>query len=281
MSSGKCLCSSVSWQITGTPVEAYHCHCSMCRKAHGAAFGTYYLMAAKDFQWTSDRETIVDFVSSPSVVRCFCGVCGSVVPQDSGDGELVYVPAGCHDEGPGVNAHIFAGSKAPWHDISDNLACYDAQPEGNDLPAYPDKPLASATEGIVRGSCLCGVVEFQVSGPFKVVHNCHCSRCRQARSAAYTTNGFTHMDAVHFTKGEQHQASYKLPTARFFTHSFCDICGSGLPRIDSKRKIAVIPMGVLDDDPKTRPVDNIFVGNKAAWVEICDDLPAFDQYPPG
>ena len=115
--------------------------------------------------------------------------------------------------------------------------------------------------------------------PFKVVHNCHCSRCRRARAAAFTTNGFTSSDGVRFTRGEEHVKVYKLPEARYFTQAFCDTCGSGLPRIDSERKLAAIPLGALDDDPGQGPVDHIFVDSKADWYRIGDELPQFSQGP--
>ena len=72
---------------------------------------------------------------------------------------------------------------------------------------------------------MCGAVEFHLTEPFTVVHNCHCSRCRRARAAAHATNGLAAMDAVRFVRGEEHLKSYKLPEARFFTQVFCDVCG--------------------------------------------------------
>src|SRR5207244_3749093 len=75
--------------------------------------------------------------------------------------------------------------------------------------------------GAVRGSCLCGAVTFVVEGkPLRAV-NCHCGRCRRARSAAHAANLFTAADGVKFTRGESNRSSYKLPEARFFTQVFC------------------------------------------------------------
>lgn len=279
MNSGKCLCGSVTWEIGDKPQAAYHCHCSMCRKAHGAAFGTYYLMAANDFKWTSALDTVTVYWSSPELERAFCSTCGSVVP--SGDDHGVYVPAGCHDQGAHADSHIFTASKAPWYDISDDLPRHEAfPPEAEDLTVIPDKTPAGAPEGVIRGSCLCGAIAFEVLEPFKIVHNCHCSRCRHARAAAHTSNGFTPGGAVRFTKGEEHLRAYKVPDARFFTHVFCDTCGSPVPRVDPERGIAITPLGALDDDPGTKPADNVFVASKAAWYDISDELPAYDEGPP-
>ena len=88
------------------------------------------------------------------------------------------------------------------------------------------------------------------------------------------------MEGVIFFKGEEHIKTYKVPGAKHFAHAFCDTCGCGVPRIDPGRRIAVIPLGALDDDPGVKAADNIFVAHKAQWYEITDDLPAYEEGPP-
>lgn len=281
MSTGSCLCGSVKWRIGGTPDSAYHCHCFMCRKAHGAAFGTYYYLPVGEFQWTSETDAIREYKSSRTTTRYFCGTCGSVVPNYDADGEHVYVPAGCHDDGPRVDANIFVGSRAPWHEITDDLPRHQAFPPGQDQPVCEARALPDKPPGILRGSCLCGAVAFEVNEPFKVIYNCFCTRCRQARAAAFTTNGFTSFAGVRFVKGEERLSRYKHPEARYFTQVFCDTCGSGLPRLDPERNLAVIPLGALDDDPGCRASDNIFVRHKAGWYDLTDSLPTYEEGPPG
>ena len=89
------------------------------------------------------------------------------------------------------------------------------------------------------------------------------------------------MEGVHFVHGEDHLSRFKVPDARFFTHVFCDTCGSGLPRIDEQRKIAIVPLGALDDDPSCKASDNIFARDKAAWYELDDNIPTYELGPPG
>ena len=279
MNKGRCLCGRVRWQFEGKPLAAHHCHCKMCRKAHGAAFGTYYFLARNQFSWESELNTVAEYRSSSELGRAFCTTCGSVVPNDEDGGEHTYVPAGGHDHGPAPDCHIFVAHKAPWFDITDELPRHDEFPPGVHGSVQSEQVHDEPQPGKLRGSCLCGAVEFVVEEGFKVVHHCHCSRCRYARAAAHTTNGFTSLDAVRFTKGEEHVKSYKVEDAKFFTHVFCDTCGSGLPRIDPGRGIAVTPLGALDDDPKTRAVDNIFVAHKAGWYDLTDDLPSFEEMP--
>jgi hypothetical protein len=114
--------------------------------------------------------------------------------------------------------------------------------------------------------------------PAQLARYCHCSRCRKARSAAFASNLFVSDAGVRFTRGEELVASYKIPEALRFTQCFCRRCGGKLPRVDPDRKLAVVPMGALDDDPGIRPSAHIFVGSKAAWDELADTLPQYAEY---
>ena len=278
MSRARCLCGAVAWEIDGPFELMSHCHCARCRKTHGAAFATYVAGPAARFRLRG-AENVVRWESSPGLFRCFCGRCGSVVPGDAFDGKM-FLPAGNFDDDPGARplAHIFVASKAPWFEIHDPLPRFDAYPPGIDAPVLPDRaPLDPP--GRTRGSCLCGGVTYVVEGQPLRCHNCHCSRCRKGRSAAHASNLFTPVDGVRFTRGADLLVSYKLPEAQRFTQTFCRTCGSLLPRIDQSRGIAVIPMGSLDDDPGFRPQSHIFVGSKAPWYAIADNLPQYAQYP--
>lgn len=281
MSKGTCLCGSVTWEITAEPFQAFNCHCKMCQKMHGAAFGTYYFVRPDQFRWTSSTDTIVHYRSSPQLVRSSCGECGSVVPYGTEGSDVWVAPAGCHDQGKKADCNIFVVDAAPWHEVTGDLPRHDAYPEATGIPSVDGKPVTEGRDGVVRGSCECDAIKFEVTTPFTVAYNCHCSRCRHGRAAAHASNGFTTADGVHFTKGEDHLKSYKVPEAQRFTQVFCDICSSLMPRLDPERNIAVIPLSALDDDPGIRPMSHIFVASMAGWHEITDDLPRYDEGPPG
>ncbi len=280
MTTGSCLCGTVSWRMEGPWEGMTHCHCSMCRKAHGAAFATYVTVARERFGWLSGEPAITGYESSPGFHRAFCGTCGSVVPSTENAGR-VFVPAGCLDEDPGLrpSAHIFAASKAPWHGIADDLPRADAYTDPASGPVIEQPARGAGRPGVLAGSCLCGAVAYEVRSPVHTVHNCHCQRCRKARAAAHTTNGFATADGLVYLRGEELLTQYKVPAARFFTHSFCRVCGSGMPRADLERGFAVIPFGSLDDDPGRGADDHIYTASKAAWYRIEDDLPQFEEGP--
>lgn len=272
---GGCLCGAVRWRAEGGLRLASHCHCSRCRKAHGTAYGSYAATPERGFRL---EGRAAGFESSPGFLRSFCARCGSVTPGPAGEQRLV--PLGSCDGDPGVRpkAHIFVASKAPWFEIHDALPRFDAYPPGMGAPALPSRaPLDPA--GAIRGSCLCGAVAFAITETPSLARFCHCSRCRKARASAFASNLFVPDSAVRFSRGESKLVSFKLPGARYFTQCFCGACGAKLPRLDPERKLAVVPMGSLDDDPGIRPREHIFTGSKAAWDEIGDGLPQHTEAP--
>lgn len=277
MTRASCLCGSVAWEIDGVLELMSHCHCSRCRKVHGSPFATYVAAPAAGFRLRGG-EHVVRWRSMPGVDRSFCGRCGSVVPGVE-SGERIFVPAGNFDDDPGARplAHIFVASKAPWYEIPDALPRFDAFPPGFDAPVLADRPPLDPPSGL-RGSCLCGGVTYVIDAQPLRAYNCHCGRCRKARSAAYAANLFAPADGVRFTRGADLLGSYKVPEAQRFSQVFCRTCGSPAPRIDRDRGVAGVPMGGLDDDTPLRPQAHIFVASKAPWFDIAGDLPQHAEY---
>ncbi|HEY6132091.1 MAG TPA: GFA family protein [Halioglobus sp.] len=128
---GSCLCGAVTYEIDGSLTGAGNCHCTICRKSHGAAFATWTFFAPDQFRWTSGVELIERYASSPGNERCFCSRCGSPLAV-SHEGEIREVVLASIDGDPGVRPaeHIFTGFKAPWYDITDTLPQHRDWPPG-------------------------------------------------------------------------------------------------------------------------------------------------------
>jgi hypothetical protein len=277
-----CLCGDVRWNVDAAPVALTHCHCGRCRKQHGTPFATHGMTPSAGFQLASEAS-VATWESSQGFARRFCKRCGSAVPAAPRPGEaFVFLPAGNFDDDLAVrpSLHIFVASKAPWYEIPDSLPRFDAYPPGVEGSVLPDPPLAPRPAGKTRGSCNCGAVAFEYEGEPILCRNCHCLRCRKARSAAHASNLGVRVAQLRFTRGEDRLRSYKIPEAKFFTQVFCNVCGSKAPRVDPSRDLAVVPLGSLDDDPGVKPREHIFVGSKAPWFEIADSLPQYAEAAP-
>ena len=127
---GGCLCGAVKYELHGKSTSVSYCHCSMCRKVHGAAFGSFLHADGRGFRWLSGESDVENYHSSPGNVRAFCKFCGSNMPVLEGEGTHVIVPAGTLDDDPQVRpmVHIHTASKAPWFEITDALPQFPAFP---------------------------------------------------------------------------------------------------------------------------------------------------------
>jgi hypothetical protein len=128
---GSCLCGSIRYEVRGLLGPATHCHCSMCRKAHGAAFGTYARVQKVDFVLVSGAEDIASYLSSPEVTRTFCRKCGSTLQFIRSTRPNTFsLVLGTLDDDPGVRPvmHIHIESKVPWLDINDGLPQHVGHP---------------------------------------------------------------------------------------------------------------------------------------------------------
>jgi hypothetical protein len=134
MVKGSCLCGGAQYEINGDIKLMANCHCSMCRKHHGAAFVTFVGVNTADFRWLKGEDLLERYQTSPGHVRAFCRVCGSSLPDPDPGATDFYLPAGTLDDDPGARlaGHIFVGSKAPWVEINDGLPQFDEYPPGFD-----------------------------------------------------------------------------------------------------------------------------------------------------
>jgi hypothetical protein len=276
---GGCLCGKVRFEIDGPFTMAMNCHCSMCRKHHGAPFATFAAAPIEGFRWLAGQESVGEVQSSEHGKRSFCKTCGSVAPLLMPQWQMAVVFPGNLDASPDVrvDAHIFVSSKAPWYTIADDLPQYPEYPPSFAGASPVPRPAVEPKPGVTQGSCLCGDVAYEMSGAPRVFYQCHCSRCRRARSAAHAANLFYTLEQFRWVRGEAQVVEYKLPEAERFGVAFCGRCGGSVPRV---RGVVVAPAAALDTDPGMKPMAHICVASKAPWFEIRDSIPQLDGLPP-
>ncbi len=129
---GSCLCGAVKYEVTGEPKRFYHCYCSRCRKVTGTGHASNMFLEPAALKWLSGEEQVRTF-KVPEAKRFtsnFCATCGSRLPRQAKDSDVVVIPAGSLDDAAPINpqARIFFDSRASW-------CCTD-----DALPFYPELP---------------------------------------------------------------------------------------------------------------------------------------------
>ena len=127
------------------------------------------------------------------------------------------------------------------------------------------------------GRCYCGAVHYTVDGAFDYALNCHCSQCRRVTGSAFKPFAGVARARVAVTEGAD--ALLVMGTARN-NNTSCARCGSLLFSVVRDGAYVHVTLGTLDGDPGIRPAAHIFVGSKAPWFEISDDLPRHEAFPP-
>jgi hypothetical protein len=121
---------------------------------------------------------------------------------------------------------------------------------------------------MINGRCECGRIRYEVDADITDLSHCHCSQCRRLHGAAYATFGGISRNKFRYVSGE---------SDRFF----CAVCGSNiLVGYKPEPETLYLCMGTVDGHPPSPPAYHQFVGSKAAWHEITDDLEQHDAWPP-
>jgi len=130
MLTGSCLCGSVAYEVDAPAGPIVHCHCTTCRKTHGAAFSTVMPVPRAAFRWLRGEELLSSFESSPGKLRRFCTRCGSHIVADRPNQPNVLLRLGCLDtpitDRPKL--HMWRSEAASWYDPGDVLAEFPEAP---------------------------------------------------------------------------------------------------------------------------------------------------------
>lgn len=127
------------------------------------------------------------------------------------------------------------------------------------------------------GSCLCGIVKFEVHGDFDSFYLCHCKYCQKDTGSAHAANLFSQSAKLIWLAGAEAVTSFTLPGTRHHK-SFCRACGSALPSTQFTA-LLVVPAGSLDTEVSVLPTVRIFTSRRAVWDGAVGDVPEFENLP--
>ena len=123
--SGGCLCGAVRFEVTLPSKWCAHCHCGMCRRAHGAAWVTWFGVPRDRFRVTAGADVLVEYASSAAGRRSFCGTCGTTMLFQERERwpDEVHVALACLDGelDRAPTAHVYWDDRARWADGAEHL----------------------------------------------------------------------------------------------------------------------------------------------------------------
>jgi hypothetical protein len=132
---------------------------------------------------------------------------------------------------------------------------------------------------MLKGSCLCGTVTYAIEGELGNGYFCHCQRCRKAGGSVFAANARIAKEQFKLLTGQDSFKRYDSQ-ATGLTRFFCGDCGSPIASERSDPPLMAIRLGTLDTPLPQSPIaGHIFVGSKAEWLEIHDDLPQYAARP--
>jgi hypothetical protein len=130
---------------------------------------------------------------------------------------------------------------------------------------------------MIKGSCYCGAVKYQIQGRLLMFANCHCPDCRKFSGSAFSSVLVTESKGFTVTSGQDNLIHYQSSPGK--ERCFCKTCGCPVfSRVEQRPGMIFVRAGSLDDDPQIKPQCHIWVSHKAPWHDICDTI---TQYPEG
>jgi len=127
----------------------------------------------------------------------------------------------------------------------------------------------------MKGNCLCGSIEFDVTD-IGNIYQCHCSLCRKQGGSASNSGTVIPLSKLEWIKGTEHIKSWVKESG--FRSDFCSICGSPVPNPLRGLNYYWIPVGILEDAPLNIAA-NLYVDSKASWGVVAPTGEKFNTMP--
>jgi len=119
-----------------------------------------------------------------------------------------------------------------------------------------------------HGKCLCGQIEFKISGPLPAIYQCHCSSCRKATGTSSNAAFIVPRANFEWVCGHEQISSY---VATHYRSDFCSKCGSPVPNPLGSRPEYWVPAGLLEGNVDLEIAAHLYVGSKASWDAIASN----------
>jgi hypothetical protein len=142
---GGCQCGAVRYEVKGKPLLTYACHCSICQKQSGSAFGLAAVFRAGSLSVKQGRLEHFVRAGRDRDYRCyFCPKCGTRIYHQmftsKGDLPWLNLKPGTLDDRSWYrpDSRVWAENAQSWVKFSDTDVVFAQQPRAEEMPAFHD-----------------------------------------------------------------------------------------------------------------------------------------------
>jgi len=130
---------------------------------------------------------------------------------------------------------------------------------------------------MIKGSCHCSMIQFEITEPLPRIYKCYCITCRKLSGSAFSVVSKVNEERFKLLCGSGYLHEYESKPGKF--RYYCKKCCSPIyvKVIDRPGEVR-IRLGVLDGNPKAEISGHIWVSEKPAWEVIHDKLPQYDEW---
>ena len=119
----------------------------------------------------------------------------------------------------------------------------------------------------MKGSCLCGAIEYTIEGLDMPISHCHCGSCAGVKREHFR-----------WIKGQERLSTFESSPGKL--RHFCSVCGSQLIAERPQQAHVIVRIATLDEDPGVRPQQHIWTSHDVPWLEY-EGVAAYPEWQPG
>ena len=131
----------------------------------------------------------------------------------------------------------------------------------------------------MKGSCLCGAVEYEIDQLDMPIAHCHCRTCRKAQAAAFASTASVKREHFRWLKGKEKLTAFESSPGKL--RLFCSVCGSHVVAERPAQPHVILRVATLDEDPGLKPAMHIWCSHDVPWLQDGEDVPSYQEWQPG
>lgn len=131
----------------------------------------------------------------------------------------------------------------------------------------------------MKGSCLCGAIEYEIDQLDMPISHCHCRTCRKAHAAAFSSTAGVMREHFRWLKGQEKLSAFESSPGKL--RYFCSVCASHLMAERPAQPHVIVRVATLDEDPNSKPTMHIWCSHDVPWLQDDENVSFYQEWQSG